>query len=250
MPRVWARIVSSAVAVGAIALVFGCVSKPEAGKPCKQNGQLNCVDGQSSLFCDGAKWQALSCKGPKGCRKTGTSVYCDDDLAAEGDPCINPTSNENHACSTDHKAILVCRNNKFEKKRDCKGPTHCTVKAMGNDNEILCDNSVGEAGDSCITGSLSCTPDAKMKLRCVGDKFVNDNSCRGPKACHLTNNTLYCDETIAMEGDPCDTASEVTCGMDGKTELICQGGKFSKKRDCKGKDGCYIRGTTLYCAEW
>lgn len=249
MPRIWARFISSALAAFAIAIVYGCVSKPAAGKPCKQNGALNCVDGQNALYCDGTAWQAVACHGAKGCRKLGTSVTCDDDLANEGDGCVNFT-NENHACSTDHSKILICKSGKFQKKRDCKGPTHCTVKAVGNDAELHCDNAVAEAGDTCLPGSLACTPDGKMKLRCVGEKFVNDNTCRGPKGCHLTNNTLYCDETIAMEGDVCDTASEVTCGMDGKSELICTGGAYKKKRDCKGKDGCYVRGTTLYCPEW
>jgi hypothetical protein len=239
--------VSSAAASPATAKAPSTASPAEArsrkGKPCTESGKVECIDTESSLRCDGATWRAVACHGPNGCR----DAVCDDSFASEGDACFSDASSESYACTVDRTALLICRDNKFERERNCKGPERCTVR--GNGDQIFCDTSIADAGDACSPASLACATDAKMKLRCADGKFVEDNTCRGPKGCLMKEHAVYCDETIAMEGDVCDTAGEVTCGMDGKTTLVCKSGKFVKKRDCKGQDGCSFRGTTLYCAD-
>ena len=48
-----------------------------------------------------------------------------------------------------------------------------------------------------------------------------------------------CDVTLSMEGDPCGLPNYAVCSVDGKDELICQGGTFVKSRACR-KTGCQV----------
>ena len=244
MARFVVRIGTTVVPLALLVAFVACVGRPAPGKPCKKVGAYICTDPATALYCNAGVLQAIPCKGTRGCSGGAVSPSCDDDLAQEGDACM-ATTNENYACSTDHKKMLLCKDGKYAMKRKCGGPSACEVKSTLN--EVDCDYSISEAGDPCMAGKVACTPDAKMALRCVGDKFVNDNACRGPKGCRSIPTGVDCDETVSMEGDPCDTDQEASCTMDAKSELICQASKYVKKRDCRGGKGCWVAGHTLHC---
>jgi hypothetical protein len=246
MSRFVVRIGTPVVLLALLIVFVACGGKPAPGKPCKNVGRYVCMDPTTALYCNAGTYQAIPCKGTKGCSGGTVNPACDDDLAQEGDTCM-ATMNENHACSTDHTKGLVCKDGKYTTWLNCRGPTHCVVKPVLN--SIECDDSYAENGDVCEkSGQLRCSVDRKMALRCRSGKYENDNSCRGQKECRYNNNSLHCDDSVALEGDPCDTQDEVACSIDGKIELSCKANKYVKKQDCKRKDGCVVKEGTLYCA--
>jgi hypothetical protein len=239
------RFASPLLFAALVFLMFNCLGKAVAGGKCSKAGDLRCSDPASALYCSAGTYQTVSCRGPKGCTGSATMGYaCDDDLASVGDGCL-PSTNANYACGTDHKSQLVCKDAKWAMNKACKGPNACTVK---NDS-ISCDNTIADVGDPCTTGTYGCTTDHTALLHCVSDKFVDDNSCRGPKQCIIktvgVKQEADCDDTIANEGDPCDEPNELTCGSDGKSELKCVGGKYTHNANCK--TSCLRTGNNVNC---
>jgi hypothetical protein len=70
-------------------------------------------------------------------------------------------------------------------------------------------------------------------LLCRDGKFDLYRYCRGQYGCFMKGETPSCDETISLAGDPCGLPGQVVCAVDGKTELVCQGGVFTKSLTCK-----------------
>jgi hypothetical protein len=102
-----------------------------------------------------------------------------------------------------------------------------------------CDTSVASKGDPCKTqGAVACGEDQKQMVICQNGKFDLYRYCRGQYGCFLKENTPSCDETISLAGDPCGIPGQVVCATDGKTELVCQGGAFTKSITCK--HGCSV----------
>ena len=241
------RIGAAVVVLALLAAFVARGGKLAPGGPCKNVGRYVCMDRATALYCNAGTLQAIPCKGAHGCSGGNVQPSCDDDLAEEGDACM-PTAVDNHACSTDRTTGLVCRDGKFTTWLRCRGADRCVVKPTLN--AIECDTSYAEPGDACDKiGLVRCSVDRKMALRCLGGKYENDNSCRGPRACRSNDSGgVFCDDSIALEGDPCDTQDEIACSMDGKIELACRGNEYVKKQDCKRKDGCVVKEGTLYCA--
>jgi hypothetical protein len=233
MSRSIVRFASPLLFGALVFLMFNCLGKAVAGGKCTKAGAMVCTDTASALYCTAGAYQSISCRGPKGCTGSATMGYtCDDDLASVGDGCVVST-NENYSCGTDHKSEVVCKDGKFVLNRACKGPGGCAIKA----NLIDCDNTIADMGDPCTTGTYGCSTDHNTLLRCVSDKFANDNSCRGPKQCIIkvegAKKVADCDDSVANEGDPCDEPNEPTCATDGKSELKCIGAKFTHSANCK-----------------
>jgi hypothetical protein len=70
-------------------------------------------------------------------------------------------------------------------------------------------------------------------LVCRDGKFGLYRYCRGQYGCFNKGETPSCDETVSLAGDPCGIPGQVVCAVDGKTELVCQGGVFTKSLTCK-----------------
>jgi hypothetical protein len=199
-------------------------------------------------------WTSVACKGARGC---GRSVdrerdddECDDTLAAPGDPCPRSPPLD-YACATDLTTALVCKDGRFDLWRRCRGPQGCRVIDGRN---VHCDTSLGEPDDPCEhSGTFACSVDGATMLECDGKALVPASSCRGPKACFFEKgesgaqpHKIDCDDGVAQEGDPCAQPRRITCALDHKEELVCDGHKFGKKRDCRRSD-CRIDGTELFC---
>jgi hypothetical protein len=206
--------------------------------------ELVCTGKDRALVCDSVKWVPVACKGTRGCTRSD-SEECDDTVASEGDPCTrNPPLD--YACSPDRTTGLVCKDGTFTVWRRCRGPDACQVIDGRN---VRCDTSVGEPGDPCTQhGTYACSPDRRAMLVCDGSSLALASTCRGPQGCRARPDThrVDCDETVALEGDPCADARSITCAVDRKSELVCAGNRFAKKRECRRTD-CRIEDTKLFC---
>jgi hypothetical protein len=151
-----------------------------------------------------------------------------------------------YACTADRGKALVCKGGRFSLWRVCRGPGRCEILEGRN---LHCDTTFGEAGDPCDkAGAYSCAVDGKAMLVCGGSALTLASSCRGPLGCRIQREArkVECDDSIALEGDPCDQPKRIACSVDGKSELVCDASKYGKKRDCRRSD-CRLDGNELFC---
>ena len=101
-------------------------------------------------------------------------------------------------------------------------------------------------GDKCSGAGLPTCSDPTTALICESG-VVTAMQCRGPKACTSSASQVQCDNSLALAGDGCDAPGDVACGVDHKSALECQGGKFSIAETCKGARGCVVEGDKISC---
>ena len=211
----------------------GC--KKHEGSSCKA-GESTCIDKVQALSCKGAKMATVKCDGPLGCTTYEGRANCDDSVANAGDACMND-GEEQVACTPDKTRALVCKGGVFERSLECRGKGGCVVTGRST---VTCDTSVADKGAPCRTqGSLACTSDGKQMVVCRNGAFDLHRQCRGARGCQVTD-APSCDETLALEQDPCGMPGQIVCSVDGKSELICQSGMFTRSRACK--KGCTVTG--------
>ena len=222
-----------ATMIAALASAAGC-SRSVGGK-CKGNESL-CEGKRSALACHDGTLVQVPCAGPLGCTKMADRASCDDSIADEGTPCM-AAGDEEYACSPDKKRALMCKNGRFERLLECRGRGGCSLLGQ----QVSCDTTIGSKGDACrVEGNVACSEDMKQLLICKEGHFESYRYCRGQFACHLKTGTETptCDETLSLEGDPCGLPGYVVCSVDGKDELVCQGGAFARSRTCR--KGCQV----------
>jgi hypothetical protein len=244
------------LAAAAVVVLASCRGKPTAGGKCKEGEPLVCAARDRALVClSGAGgddpaahqsvWSEMPCRGVAGCALRGEFAECDDTIAAPGDPCPRDPPAD-YACTPDHAEALVCDSGRFTLWRRCRGAEHCQVEGGRN---VRCDTTVGEPGDPCgQAGTYCCSTDRTVMLSCDGTAFRPASSCRGPGGCSVERESrkVQCDDAVAAEGDPCDQPKRIACSLDGSAELMCTGGKFARKRDCR-RTACRLDGTELFC---
>lgn len=222
------------VAALAVALVAAAGCRKGPGSSCKP-GESTCADKKTALACRGGKFVEVACGGPLGCNKFQNHANCDDSVAVEGDACMGE-DDEEYACSPDKKRALYCKDGRFQAYLECRGKGGCAL--LGR--TISCDNSLAEKGDPCKTqGQVACAVGQKQMLVCRDGKFDLYRYCRGQFGCYMKGDAPTCDETLSLEGDPCGLPGYVVCSVDGKSELVCQGGRFQTSRACR-KSGCVV----------
>ncbi len=210
----------------------GC--KKGEGSSCKGT-ESTCLDKNTALACHSGKFAKVACRGPLACTKFRDHANCDDSLASDGDACMGEDEDE-YACTPDKKRALVCKQGRFARHLECRGKGGCSL--LGR--TISCDTSVAVIHDPCKSpGAVACAEDQKHMLICREGEFALHRFCRGQFGCHMKGDTPTCDETLAVEGDPCGLAGYVVCSVDGQSELVCQGGRFQKSRSCR-KSGCVV----------
>jgi SCP-2 sterol transfer family protein len=95
-----------------------------AGEACRAEDAPRC--GGARLFrCELGRLKVSECRGPRGCT-AGEPPACDQSLAAAGAECEVADS---VACSDDRKALLVCREGRFEREASCDGGDGCRLAA-------------------------------------------------------------------------------------------------------------------------
>ncbi len=212
-------------------LAPGC--KKKAGDAC-EGESIQCSDKQHALLCVNGHFAATSCLGPKGC----ATNQCDQSKVEPNSACT-----EGAACSADGKSMLECKDRKFVVTSNCSGPEGCHPFVQGR---LECDQSKGKLGDLCSGGGVTCSLDGKDMLKCEGNKFVLDSSCRGPKGCSRSGIMVNCDRSMALAGDACE-GSNASCVAGGKGLLECKGGKYQQTSFCRGPKGCAAQGIRIEC---
>jgi len=217
-------IVVCAVAATAL-LAAGCHKKK--GSSCKASESI-CFDKTTALACRGGVFAEITCAGPLGCQNYKQHANCDTSVASLNDPCMG--EEDEYACSPDRKHALVCKGNAFQTHLECRGKAGCAM--LGR--TVSCDTSIAAKDDPCRSqGAVACGDDQKHMLVCRDGKFVVYRYCRGQYGCFSKGEAPSCDETLSLAGDPCGIPGQVVCSVDGKTELVCQGGAFIKSLTCK-----------------
>jgi hypothetical protein len=166
-------------------------------------------------------------------------------VALEADVCPrNPPLD--YACTADGAKALVCKAGHFSLWRNCRGPDQCQIADARN---LRCDTTLGEPGDPCAQhGTYSCAVDHQAMLVCDGNALAFASSCRGPAGCRVERDAhkVDCDDSVALEGDPCDQPRRIACSADHKAELVCEASRYAKKRDCRRSD-CRLAEAELFC---
>lgn len=231
----------------ALLAVSGCRPKPTAGASCRLADPLLCAGPDRALVCRSGAWLEVPCRGAGGCAAGGHADECDDTLAVLGEACPAAPAID-YACTTDGRRALVCKDGLFGLWRNCRGQEGCVI--VGG-RHLNCDTTLGQPGDPCeARGTYSCSTNQEEMLICDGTSLAAASSCRGPEGCHFDREShkIDCDDAVAFEGDPCDRPSRITCGADGKSELVCESARsiYAKKRDCR-RAPCRIEHAELFC---
>jgi hypothetical protein len=214
----------------AVIAIAGCRKHP--GGSCTGSDSL-CFDKQNALVCRNGAYVGVACNGPLGCAKGRDRAVCDTSIGKTGDACMG--EEDEHACSPDKSQALVCSGGRFDLQLECRGKGGCSM--LGR--ILSCDASIATKGDPCkVQGAVACGEDQKHMLICQSGRFQMYRHCRGEYGCFLKGETPSCDETLSLAGDPCGIAGQVVCSVDGKSELVCQGGSFVKSISCK--KGCTV----------
>jgi hypothetical protein len=235
--------VLAAAALLGIALV-GC--KPKAGASCKIETKEVCVEDKKALVCHDGKWEEMSCRGDKGCQKSGSDSTCDQSVAEEKDVC---NLIGDFVCTADKKGMLECKGNRWTFVQSCLGERACVMEQK----KVTCDNSVANLNDTCREeDDYACAPDKKSALVCRSGKFVTASKCSGKNGCRVTGDKasgykVECDDSIANIGDPCEKDGHYACAPDEKQIVKCVNKKFVADDKCKGKDKCAVRGEQVGC---
>ena len=251
MGRVWQRL---AVAVGSglmiVALVQCKFLTQKPGDKCVANNKYQCSDKSTALLCAGGTLVSMPCRGQNGCQGSGQASECDDTLGQAGDACEMGSGSDNIACASDHKAELICQANKWVANSTCKGPGGCKFTSVGNNFNFQCDDNFADIGDPCVSNpsdaNYSCTPDKKAEVVCTSNKFVESQGCRGPSGCKIEigkdgTGDVYCDTSMAKEGDKCRHADSAACTEDATARLKCSPQMvWTKAAACKS--GCKVKG--------
>lgn len=227
------------------ALLLACHAAPREGTPCREAKRTACAAVDRALVCESGSWMAVPCLGPRGCSVREEAAECDDTLALEGNPCPE-AGRPGYACTPDRGEALVCRAGHFVLWRHCRGAQGCAIDEEGH---LQCDTTLGNPGDPCEKqGTYACSADSRAMLRCEGHTFVVASSCQGPDGCRFDRERrrVDCDDGLAAEGDPCERPHRIACAPDRKSELVCDGQKYAKKRDCRRTD-CHVEGSDLFC---
>jgi len=106
------------------------------------------------------------------------------------------------------------------------------------------------AGDKCPAGRVECASETTALLCGDTGTFV-EVLCRGKAGCKSAGAVATCDRTVAASGDACALAEDPKdrgfCAEDGKSVLVCRGGKLTASLVCP-KGDCHAFGRHADCA--
>jgi hypothetical protein len=191
-----------------------------------QEGSGQCRDDNVLVQCRQGTIRHVTCGGPGGCTQTGDMFQCDQSKGAVvGAACFG----SGIACSDDSLHAYECKDGTFVHRSACRGPERCSEKG----GQVFCDSSRGDVGDPCAGADFaSCSVDGKAMLDCKDGKLSMADPCRGPLGCHVEDDRVHCDMSVADPGDACD-GDVGACTADRRGYLECQSGKFALTRRCQ-----------------
>lgn len=105
-------------------------------------------------------------------------------------------------------------------------------------------------GDKCSPGRVECVSPTTAFFCGEGDTFV-EVPCRGKAGCKSAGAVTTCDRAFAEKGDTCALAEDPKdrgfCTEDGKSVLVCRGGKLTPSLECPKAD-CRVDGRRADCS--
>lgn len=219
----------------------GC--KAKLGKTCSPEGKEVCAGKAQALVCSNGKWASMACRGAQGCDGEGTLVSCDQSVARVGELCDLEGGT---SCAEDKKSSLRCTSDAWVVDEICGGPLGCSATGQ----QASCDTSLAREGDKCArSGSQSCSQDGRTRMHCQAGRMQTAEHCRGPQGCAVNQGKVSCDNSLALVGEPCDTADNYACNTDFRTVLVCRGGKYVIDEKCSSTKSCRVVGSRVGCIE-
>jgi hypothetical protein len=228
---------------------YSCdTSVGRVGDACSDEKSLACTaDKKTQLRCKGGKWKASAqCTGESGCSVSSFFAMCPGAVHVVGDECEPPkdAASKSFSCSTDRKAVLLCKGGQWKSVERCLGKNGCDPSAIS----VRCDGPVGAAGELCDVGDkpdYACSPDGKAEMVCAASGWKVEHKCLGKKGCSASVLGVECDRSIVELGEVCAKEGNAACSTDGKTILECKGGKFTKSKVCPR--GCKLESIFVSC---
>jgi len=224
---------------------LACGAKPAPGGNCKYPGRFVCADQTTALYCNAGIFEAVPCRGARGCTGGDVAPMCDDRTATEGERCMPG----GRACGADGARGLSCEGGKWVAWRACKGARGC----VATHDRVECDATRADVGDACAADdAFACTTDGAALLACRAGRMQITRSCRGSAGCsvELGSHETECDDSVGREGDPCGPSGMRTCSEDRKRELVCDGATLRAAAECTRRGGCAPQvGAAPLCVE-
>ena len=238
MARVWQRLAGGFVVVVLVLVLSQCKGlKPIAGRSLRDERQVP-VHATRRPRCSArtARYVSLPCRGPGAARGMGTSSTCDDDLALEGDACMQ-TQNDNYACGVDKRKEFALQGAASSRVRTCKGPKKCTVSG----NMINCDDSMADVGDLVRGGRgrrqlrLQPRQEDRGRLRRDHEQVPGLAGLPRPKRLQHRERRVHCDHSVGARGREVPPARQplVQRGRHAGAQVLPAVHVESKQRDCK-----------------
>jgi hypothetical protein len=153
-------------------------------------GVAVCAGDKNMLACHGRKYQAVPCRGPRGCEMLGAQANCDQSVAAVGEPCKNEKAK---ACSVDQTQVLSCKDGQLAPLYFCRGEAQCSSAG----GKLACDQTLAHLGDVCdktLNGSTACSDDKKSLLICQSERFVSSEKCKPGTTCTVSGQSTKCEK--------------------------------------------------------
>jgi hypothetical protein len=147
---------------------------------------------------------------------------------------------------TDQSNAVTCVSGRWESIA-CRSVTGCMDMGEGNDS---CSNDSHNVGEPCKEeGNYGCSPDQKAMLKCDSKRWTKIDDCNGQHGCVSNATGAKCDKGTESAGASCTPQNEGngSCTPDGKSLLVCRGGKMVVAALCKGMHGCRQLGNKLEC---
>jgi len=158
------------------------ISANQPGDVCStdEEGASSCIDAKTKIVCTGGKFEAILCRGPRGCEAQAGRPLCDNSIAQPDDVCKD--SEKTKACSVDGRQYLACSGGKMTMQFQCLGPGGC--KSTGG--QLSCDMSYARDKDPCraeMEGKHACNLDHSSIVICKAGRFVIDEECKDGSRC-------------------------------------------------------------------
>ena len=157
-----------------------------AGDACLDESSQCSADNTTMVTCKAKKVTLTKCLGPKACATSPTQIDCDTSVQPAGAQCEGA---DDVACTPDKKQMLRCASGKLVIGTNCRGPKGCTVEG----HKIGCDPGAQSAADPCATdGDYECSADKKSILKCKGNVWAVETTCKKKQACATTGTDVGC----------------------------------------------------------